>query len=103
MGDKDKKDGKEEMRTLWVGDIETWMDENYIVKLFQTTADVSTVKIIRDKSTNSERYEFKASNSLYGMLSNKRIIKHVLNTAVCRIWICGVLQPSISKASIGYA
>ncbi|ELR16465.1 RNA recognition motif domain containing protein [Acanthamoeba castellanii str. Neff] len=38
-------------RTLWVGDIDRWMDENYIVALFGSAAEVANVKIIRDKMT----------------------------------------------------
>ena len=38
-------------RTLWVGDIDQWMDENYISALFGSAAEVANVKIIRDKMT----------------------------------------------------
>jgi RNA recognition motif-containing protein len=38
-------------RTLWVGDIDRWMDENYITALFGSAAEVANVKIIRDKMT----------------------------------------------------
>lgn len=38
--------------TLWVGDIEKWMDENYLAQLFGKTGIVVSTKIIRDKQTN---------------------------------------------------
>jgi len=40
-----------ELKTLWVGDIEQWMDENYVSNLFSHLGDVANVKLIRDKST----------------------------------------------------
>jgi RNA recognition motif-containing protein len=36
-------------KTLWIGDIESWMDENYIMELFQGIAQITSVKLIRDK------------------------------------------------------
>jgi RNA recognition motif-containing protein len=39
-------------RTIWVGDIESWMDEKYFVDIFGKSATVVKVKIIRDKITN---------------------------------------------------
>lgn len=38
--------------TLWVGDIEKWMDENYLAQLFGKTGIVVSTKIIRDRQTN---------------------------------------------------
>lgn len=38
--------------TLWVGDIEKWMDENYLAQLFGKTGLVVSTKIIRDRQTN---------------------------------------------------
>jgi RNA recognition motif-containing protein len=40
-------------RSLWVGDIEAWMDEKYVTELFSKTGQVVSVKIIKDKSTGS--------------------------------------------------
>lgn len=47
-------DGKDPSRptTLWVGDIEKWMDENYLAQLFGKTGLVLQAKIIRDRQTN---------------------------------------------------
>lgn len=36
-------------KTLWIGDIETWMDETYIQDIFGKVAVISNVKLIRDK------------------------------------------------------
>ena len=36
-------------KTLWIGDIEPWMDEHYISGLFQNIAAIQSVKLIRDK------------------------------------------------------
>lgn len=33
--------------SLWMGDIETWMDENYIKELFKNIANVVSVKIMK--------------------------------------------------------
>jgi len=44
-------DAAQDGRTLWIGDIDQWMDENYFKNLFSPIGDVSSVKIIRDKST----------------------------------------------------
>jgi len=30
-----------ESRTLWMGDIEPWMDENYIASIFSTTGYIN--------------------------------------------------------------
>lgn len=40
-----------ESRTLWIGDVESWMDESYIASLFNSTGAVQSVKVIRDKNT----------------------------------------------------
>ena len=37
-------------RTLWMGDLESWMDENYIKTLFKKYGEHVSVKIMRDKS-----------------------------------------------------
>jgi len=42
---------EDEKRTLWVGDIEQWMDENYLAAMFSQTAQVTEVKMLRDKAT----------------------------------------------------
>lgn len=46
-------------RTLWMGDLAYWMDENFIFSLFLPTGALQTVKIIRNKASNaSEGYGF---------------------------------------------
>ena len=45
--------GPPESKTLWVGDIENWMDEDYLINMFaKTGAQVLQAKIIMDKNTN---------------------------------------------------
>jgi len=41
----------DEVRTLWIGDLQYWMDENYIYGCFAATGEVHAVKLIRDKLT----------------------------------------------------
>lgn len=49
----------DDIRTLWVGDLQYWMDENYIANCFAHTGEVANVKIIRNKQTlASEGYGF---------------------------------------------
>lgn len=43
--------GSGELKTLWVGDIEPWMDEIYLLSMFAHTREVVQVKVIRDKTT----------------------------------------------------
>ncbi|KAK8968591.1 Polyadenylate-binding protein RBP45 [Platanthera guangdongensis] len=53
------QDSSDEIRTLWIGDLQYWMDENYIFGCFAQTGEVLTVKIIRNKQTQqSECYGF---------------------------------------------
>ena len=40
-----------ESRTLWMGDIESWMDEGWISQIYQNTGALLSVKVIRDKNT----------------------------------------------------
>jgi RNA recognition motif-containing protein len=42
----------QDKKTLWIGDIEAWMDEQYLSSLFGKSASIISVKIIRDKQTN---------------------------------------------------
>ncbi|KAJ3008015.1 hypothetical protein HKX48_008816 [Thoreauomyces humboldtii] len=39
--------------TLWMGDLEPWMDENYIRKLWMSMGEAVNVKMIRDKITGN--------------------------------------------------
>lgn len=49
----------EEVKTLWVGDLQFWMDESYIYSCFVHTGEVASVKVIRNKVTSaSEGYGF---------------------------------------------
>jgi hypothetical protein len=49
----------EEVRTLWIGDLQYWTDENYLYSCFAHTGEVQSVKIIRNKLTSlPEGYGF---------------------------------------------
>uniref|UniRef100_A0ACD5V1L6 Uncharacterized protein n=1 Tax=Avena sativa TaxID=4498 RepID=A0ACD5V1L6_AVESA len=53
--------GGEELRTLWIGDLQYWMDETYLYSAFAPVGQhqVTSVKIIRNKSTGQpEGYGF---------------------------------------------
>ncbi|OIV91934.1 hypothetical protein TanjilG_00602 [Lupinus angustifolius] len=57
----------DEVRTLWIGDLQYWMDENYLYQCFAHTGEVASVKVIRNKQTNqSEGYGFIEFNSRAG-------------------------------------
>ncbi|KAF6162901.1 hypothetical protein GIB67_021050 [Kingdonia uniflora] len=48
----------DEVRTLWIGDLQPWMDETYLQGCF-TPGEVLSVKVIRNKQTGqSESYGF---------------------------------------------
>ncbi|XP_071691755.1 polyadenylate-binding protein RBP47-like [Rutidosis leptorrhynchoides] len=49
----------EDNKTVWVGDLQLWMDENYLQSCFSQTGEVASIKLIRNKQTGqSERYGF---------------------------------------------
>lgn len=49
----------EENRTIWIGDLQQWMDEGYLHSCFAPAGEVLSVKIIRNRLTGqSERYGF---------------------------------------------
>ncbi|XP_042494176.1 polyadenylate-binding protein RBP47-like isoform X2 [Macadamia integrifolia] len=49
----------EENKTIWVGDLHYWMDENYLNNCFGHTGEVISIKVIRNKQTGqSEGYGF---------------------------------------------
>ncbi|CAK9171586.1 unnamed protein product [Ilex paraguariensis] len=49
----------EENKTIWIGDLQQWMDEDYLQSCFAHTGEVITIKVIRNKLTGqSERYGF---------------------------------------------
>lgn len=43
--------GSEEIRSLWIGDLQQWMDENYLISCFGQTGEAITAKVIRNKHT----------------------------------------------------
>ncbi|KAK4437853.1 Polyadenylate-binding protein RBP47 [Sesamum alatum] len=54
----------EDNKTIWIGDLQQWMDEGYLQSCFSQTGEVVSVKIIRNKQTGqSERYGFIEFNS----------------------------------------
>ncbi|KAJ6812934.1 uncharacterized protein M6B38_146360 [Iris pallida] len=49
----------EEIRTLWIGDLQYWVDESYLHGCFAHTGEVISIKIIRNKITGQpEGYGF---------------------------------------------
>ncbi|GFP87008.1 polyadenylate-binding protein rbp47b' [Phtheirospermum japonicum] len=49
----------EEVRTLWIGDLPYWADENYLRGWFSPTGEVLSIKVIRNKLTgHPEGYGF---------------------------------------------
>ncbi|XP_021728972.1 polyadenylate-binding protein RBP47B'-like [Chenopodium quinoa] len=49
----------EEVRTLWIGDLQIWVDESYLHSCFAQTGEVISVKVIRNKLTgHPEGYGF---------------------------------------------
>ncbi|XP_041028300.1 polyadenylate-binding protein RBP45-like isoform X1 [Juglans microcarpa x Juglans regia] len=57
----------EEVRTLWIGDLQYWMDENYLFTCFAQSGEVISVKVIRNKLTaQSEGYGFVEFSSRAG-------------------------------------
>ncbi|KAG6679282.1 hypothetical protein I3842_14G122700 [Carya illinoinensis] len=49
----------EEVRTLWIGDLQYWVDESYLHSCFAHTGEVVSIKIIRNKITGQpEGYGF---------------------------------------------
>ncbi|KAB1215210.1 Polyadenylate-binding protein RBP45 [Morella rubra] len=49
----------EEIRSLWIGDLLPWMEENYLLSCFAHTGEVLSAKVIRNKQTGlSDGYGF---------------------------------------------
>ncbi|XP_047937685.1 polyadenylate-binding protein RBP47-like [Salvia hispanica] len=56
--------GAEDNKTIWIGDLQQWMDEAYIHSCFSQSGEVVSAKVIRNKQTgHSERYGFIEFNS----------------------------------------
>lgn len=47
----DSKDIHQDSTQLWVGDVKSWMDEQYLAGIFGKYGQIKSVKIIRDKQT----------------------------------------------------
>lgn len=64
--------GDSNARTLWVGDLETWMAEGYISDLFADMALVTNVNIIRESGANGRQalVEFASHNAALGVLES---------------------------------
>ncbi|OMO80627.1 hypothetical protein CCACVL1_12842 [Corchorus capsularis] len=43
--------GSGEIRSLWIGDLQPWMDENYLLSIFSQTGEVQSAKVIRNRQT----------------------------------------------------
>ncbi|XP_015089768.1 polyadenylate-binding protein RBP47-like isoform X2 [Solanum pennellii] len=54
-----QQNASEDNRTIWIGDLQQWMDEGYLHTCFAQAGEVISVKVIRNKQTGqSERYGF---------------------------------------------
>jgi len=62
--------GDSNARTLWVGDLETWMAEDYISDLFADVALVTNVSIIRERGGREAFVEFASHNAALGVLES---------------------------------
>ncbi|KAI3786303.1 hypothetical protein L1987_39893 [Smallanthus sonchifolius] len=53
------QNSSEDNKTIWIGDLQHWMDETYLRSAFSQTGEVQSIKLIRNKqSGHSERYGF---------------------------------------------
>ncbi|GAA0160333.1 hypothetical protein LIER_16913 [Lithospermum erythrorhizon] len=53
-----------ENKTIWVGDLHHWMEEEYLRNCFASTREVASIKVIRNKQTGfSEGYGFVEFNT----------------------------------------
>ncbi|XP_010525621.1 PREDICTED: polyadenylate-binding protein RBP47C-like [Tarenaya hassleriana] len=58
-GNKHFNGSNGENKTIWIGDLHHWMDENYLNSCFASAGEISSVKVIRNKHTGlSEGYGF---------------------------------------------
>lgn len=58
-GDFGLPSSRENQRTLWIGDLAPWMDEEFLYSIFGLTNQLVSVKVIRNKTTGtSEGYAF---------------------------------------------
>ncbi|KAL1206449.1 Polyadenylate-binding protein RBP47C [Cardamine amara subsp. amara] len=58
-GNKHQNASNTENKTIWVGDLLHWMDENYLNSSFSSAGEITSVKVIRNKHTGlSEGYGF---------------------------------------------
>lgn len=66
-------------RTLWIGDVEPWMNEGHIAAQFNQIATVTNVKLIRDKARQPVGYGFvefpdwQTARDVFHSLNGKRI------------------------------
>ena len=68
----------EEIKTLWIGDLEHWMDETYLQKCFAPTEGFLSVKIIQNKHTGYGFLEFVSHAAAQMALQNYNGV-HMLN------------------------
>ncbi|CAN7091264.1 polyadenylate-binding protein RBP47C [Brassica rapa] len=58
-GNKHQNASNAENKTIWIGDLLHWMDENYLNSCFAPAGEMASVKVIRNKHTGlSEGYGF---------------------------------------------
>ncbi|KMZ70541.1 RNA-binding (RRM/RBD/RNP motifs) family protein [Zostera marina] len=58
-GSTQQPTSSDEIRTLWIGDLPNWVEENYLNTCFAPAGELISVKVIRNKQTmQSEGYGF---------------------------------------------
>ncbi|EFW99953.1 mRNA-binding post-transcriptional regulator [Grosmannia clavigera kw1407] len=56
--------GSESSKTLWMGELEPWMDENFVKNVFSTVSgEAVNVKVIRDRASGNAGYCFVEFNT----------------------------------------
>lgn len=57
--------GSESSKTLWMGELEPWMDENFVKNVFSTVSGENVnVKVIRDRASGNAGYCFVEFNTV---------------------------------------
>jgi len=73
-------------KTLWIGDIEQWMDENYVISLFQGVINIKILTLYRlHKCNKLNLLEINLREHL-----SVSLISLTMNLVLYRLWIRGI-------------
>jgi len=65
---------KNDLKTIWVGDLLPWMTESYMCSVFRSVGSITNIKFFRDKTRGQQRsyvfIEFDSSTVVDGLLRN---------------------------------